>query len=56
MAVAWEQEQGQKVSVMSFSRALRRVGNVSPDSAKGWTRKKRVGVIVSDANKSAPPS
>ena len=30
MAAAWEHEQGQKLSEMSFSVALRRVGNVAP--------------------------
>jgi transposase len=53
MAQAWEKEQGQKVSVMSFSRALGRVGNVAP---KGWTRKKRVGVTVSAVKKNARPT
>ena len=53
MAAAWEHEQGQKLSEMSFSVALRRVGNVAP---KGWTRKKRVGVTASAARTSAPSS
>jgi transposase len=53
MAQAWEQEQGQSLSEMSFSRALRRVGNVAP---KGWTRKKRVGVTKSVVKTSAPSS
>ena len=52
MVKAWEHEQGQRLSEMSFSRALRRLGNVS---AKGWTRKKRVGATASAA-KNAPSS
>ncbi len=40
MAVAWEQETGQKLTLMPFSIALRRIG---------WTRKKRVGATVSAA-------
>ena len=44
MASAWEQETGQKLSLMPFSLALRRIG---------WTRKKRVGATASDAKKSA---
>ena len=47
MAVAWEQEQGRKLSVMSFSRALR---------CLGWTRKKRVGVTKNATKNDAPPS
>lgn len=35
MAMAWQQEKGVSLSVMSFSRALSEIG---------WTRKKRVGV------------
>ena len=38
MQVAWEQEFGQRLSTMTFSSWLRRIG---------WTRKKRVGVIAS---------
>ena len=53
LAQAWEQEHGQRLSEMSFSRALRRVGNVAP---KGLTRKKRVGVTASAARTSAPSS
>jgi len=53
MALAWEHEQGQQLSEMSFSRALRRVGNVAP---KGLTRKKRVGVTASDVRPSVPCS
>jgi transposase len=53
MALAWEQEQGQKLSTMSFSRALRRQGNVAP---KGWTRKKRVGATPSAVPTNEPPS
>lgn len=41
MALAWEAEQGQRLSLMAFSRALRRRGNVA---AKGWTRKKELGL------------
>ena len=37
MAVAWQRQHGQKLSTMSFSRALAGLGD------KGWTRKKRVG-------------
>jgi transposase len=48
MAVAWEQEMGQKLSLMPFSIALRRIGV----KGKGWTRKKRVGAIRSDAKQS----
>lgn len=53
MAAAWEQEQGQKLSEMTFSVALRRVGNVAP---KGLTRKKRVGVTASVAKTNVPSS
>ncbi len=53
MAQAWEQEQGQRLSEMSFSRALRCVGNVAP---KGLTRKKRVGVTASVVKTSASSS
>ena len=38
MQVAWEQEQGQRLSQMTFSKWLRRLG---------WTRKKRVGATAS---------
>ena len=38
MALAWEQECGQKLTLMPFCRALQRIGH---------TRKKRVGVIRS---------
>jgi transposase len=38
MALAWEKESGQQLTLMPFSRALRRIG---------YTRKKRVGVIRS---------
>ncbi len=53
MAQAWEQEQGQRLSEMSFSRALRRAGNVAP---QGWTRKKRVGATKSAVKTNAPSS
>jgi len=51
MAAAWEQEQGQKLSLMTFSVALRRRGNVAP---KGWTRKKRVGATANAVKKKEP--
>ena len=38
MAVAWETETGQKLTLMPFSQAVRRIG---------WTRKKRVGATAS---------
>jgi len=47
MAVAWEQETGQRLTLMPFSIALRRIG------VKGWTRKQRVGATRSDAKRSA---
>ncbi len=50
MALEWEHEQGQQLSQMSFSVALRRAGNVVP---KGLTRKKRVGATASDVKTSA---
>jgi transposase len=53
MALAWEQEQGQKLSLMTFSVALRRQGNVAP---KGWTRKKRVGATAKGVKRNARPS
>jgi transposase len=43
LAKAWQQETGVKLTVMPFSRALRRIGS------KGWTRKKRVGATASAA-------
>ncbi len=43
MALAWEQETGQKLTLMPFSLALRRIG---------WTRKKRVFSTASGAKKS----
>ena len=43
LAKAWQQETGVKLSVMPFSRALRRIG------CQGWTRKKRVGATASAA-------
>lgn len=52
MTLLWQQEQGQKWSEMSFSRALRRAGNVAP---KGWTRKKRVGVTENAATTNELP-
>ena len=36
MVLAWQRQHGQKLSAMSFSRALAGLGD------KGWTRKKRV--------------
>jgi transposase len=45
LAKAWQQETGVKLTVMPFSRALRRIGG------KGWTRKKRVGATASAARK-----
>ncbi len=47
MALAWEQESGQKLTLMPFSIALRRIG---------WTRKKRVGTTRSGGRKSGKPS
>ncbi len=47
MALAWEQETGQKLTLMPFSIALRRIG---------WTRKKRVGTTRSGVSKSGKPS
>jgi len=47
MALAWEQETGQKLTLMPFSLALRRIG---------WTRKKRVGATASGAKKNVSPS
>ncbi len=47
MAVAWEQERGQKLTLMPFSIALRRIG---------WTRKKRVGATANAATKNAKSS
>jgi transposase len=44
MAVAWQAETGQKLSLMPFCEALRRIG---------WTRKKRVGATASGASQSA---
>ncbi len=44
MAAAWERETGQKLTLMPFSLALRRIG---------WTRKKRVGATASGAKQSA---
>jgi transposase len=50
MVLLWEQQHGQKLSAMSFSRALARLGS------KGWTRKKRVGVTESAMKPSAKRS
>jgi transposase len=47
MAAAWQRQHGQKLSVMSFSRALAGLGD------KGWTRKKRVGATVNAMRPSA---
>lgn len=47
MALAWQRQHGQKLSAMSFSRALAGLGD------KGWTRKKRVGGTVSAMKSSA---
>jgi len=47
MAIAWEQETGQKLTLMPFSIALRRIG---------WTRKKRVGATKSGVQQNAGPS
>lgn len=47
MAVAWEQETGQKLTLLPFSIALRRIG---------WTRKKRVGFTASGAKKNVRAS
>lgn len=47
MAIAWEQETGQKLTLMPFSIVLRRIG---------WTRKKRVFSTASAARKNAAPS
>jgi len=52
MAVVWEGETGQKLTLMPFSFALRRIGV----KGTGWTRKKRVGATASDAKKSASHS
>ena len=41
MVKAWQRQHGQKLSAMSFSRALAGLGD------KGWTRKKRVGAMRS---------
>ena len=38
MAVAWETQTGQKLTLMPFSEALRRIGS------KGWTRKKELAL------------
>jgi transposase len=47
MAQAWEEEQGQKLSSMTFSNTLHRLG---------YTRKKRATSTASDALPSAKPS
>ncbi len=47
MALAWEQETGQKLTLMPFSLALRRIG---------WTRKKRVGATASGVKKNVKGS
>ncbi len=47
MALAWERETGQKLTLMPFSIALRRIG---------WTRKKRVGATANGVLRSASPS
>jgi hypothetical protein len=44
MAHAWQQEQGQQLSINTFSLALK---------ALGWTRKKRAFSPKSDASRSA---
>lgn len=44
MVKAWQQEQGQQLSINTFSLALK---------ALGWTRKKRVFSIRSDASQNA---
>ena len=46
MALAWQEEKGVSLSIMSFSRALGEIG---------WTRKKRVGVTKSVMKPSAQP-
>jgi len=46
MAKAWQQEKGVLLSVMSFSRALSKIG---------WTRKKSVGVTKSATRLSEQP-
>ena len=51
MAEAWAQETGQKLTLMPFSIALRRIGT----KGKGWTRKKRVGATVSAVKKAGKP-
>ncbi len=47
MVTAWHQEQGQLLSINTFSLALK---------ALGWTRKKRVFSTRSDASQSETPS
>lgn len=47
MQAAWEQETGQRLSQMTFSTWLRRLG---------WTRKKRAGATVSATNPSESTS
>ena len=47
MSVAWQEETGRKLSINTFSLALRRIG---------WTRKKRVFSTPSATPKSAPCS
>lgn len=46
MSLAWQQEKGVSLSVMSFSRALGEIG---------WTRKKRVGVTKNVTKPSERP-
>lgn len=47
MAVAWQQETGQRLTAMTFCNTLRRLG---------YTRKKRAISTASDAKSNAPPS
>lgn len=47
MRRAWQEEQGQLLSEMTFSTMLRRLG---------WTRKKRAGFMLNETTTSAPSS
>lgn len=47
MALAWQEETGQRLTAMTFCNALRRLG---------YTRKKRAISTVSEKKNSAPPS
>ena len=47
MQVLWQEETGRRLSLITFSRALRRIG---------WTRKKRVFSTPSETQLSAPSS